>query len=302
MRKRIYNFSQVAADFVDDAKVNKSKWRYDALRCSFNSIIVPYFGSDTPITKINCLTIEKFIDSQLNRGCTNSTIWHYITDIKALYNWAILRTLRHRDGVTEETDYGVTSNPVKLANLKKIRNRKVIKQPLDISEVNKAAGALSGQDRYFFDCLRYTGMRLDEANRLQWSDLDLEHGTWTCPGTKTQESLARLPLAPILQRQLQVLKQVANPGCPWVFPGRSARTEGQKVYRRTRMFEKIEEKTGIKLTAKDLRDVFATEIAHTVQDPNTVMRLLRHTSLKTTTGYLRVVDDRMADAVKGLGE
>jgi len=296
----VYDFGDVAKDFIDDADKNKSKWRHDALHWNFQSIILPYFGGNTPITAINCLTIERFIDEQLKRGCKNSTIWHYTTDIAAMYNWAILRTLRHRDGVTEETDYGVISNPVKLANLRKIKNRKVIKPPLDTSEVDKAAKALSGQDRYFFDCLRYTGMRLDEANRLQWADLDLDHGTWVVPGTKTEDSLARLPLAPILQRQLQVLRQVA--ASPWVFPGRSARTDGKKVYRRTRMFKKIHQLTGIKITAKDLRDCFATEIAHSVSDPAVVMCLLRHTNLKTTTGYLRVVDDRMAAAVKGLGE
>ena len=68
------------------------------------------------------------------------------------------------------------------------------------------------------------------------------------------------------------------------------------------MFKRIHKLTGIKLTPKDLRDYFASEVSSKVQDPNVIMRLLRHTSLTTTTKYLRVVEDRMTEAVKDLGE
>ena len=305
----VYPLGLVATDFIKDAKNNKSQWRYKALHWNFDSIILPYFNGDTPITKIKYARIEKFIDYNIARGRKNVTIWHYVSDISALYNWAIKKTLRYRDSEPEDrepedTDYGVTSNPVKLASLKKIKDRTVIKRELDPAEVDRAAECLNGQDRYLFDGLRYTGMRMDEANRLQWTDLDLEKGTIIIPGTKTKGSLARLPLAPIVQRELQALKRVAAPDCPLVFPGHSPQTEGKKVYRRTRMFERIHRLTGIKLTAKDLRDYFATMLIDGPEggDPSTVMRLLRHTNLTTTTKYLRVVEDRMEKAVKGLGE
>jgi len=299
-----YPLGVVAKDYIDDAKKNKSKWRFDALHWNFNSIILPHFNGDTPATQINCLKIEKFVDYYIEQGRKNSTIWHYVTDIRGMFNFAIKKTLRARDGVEGETDYGVTANPVNLADLHKIKNRKVIKRELDLAEVDRAAEVLSGQDRIYFDCLRYTGLRKDEANRLQWDNLDLVRGKLLVPGTKTEGSYTVLPLAPILQKEFNLLKKVANLNCPWVFPGRSPKTDGKKVYRRTRMFEKIYRETGIKITAKDLRDIFATTISGGPEggDPNTMMRLLRHTSLTTTTKYLRVVTDRMAAAVKGLGE
>ena len=58
---------------------------------------------------------------------------------------------------------------------------------------------------------------------------------------------------------------------------------------------------GVKLRPKDMRDYFASEVASRVTDPNVAMRLLRHTSLTTTTKYLRTVKDRMQDAVRNLG-
>src|SRR5262249_49327753 len=60
-------------------------------------------------------------------------------------------------------------------------------------------------------------------------------------------------------------------------------------------------KPGVKLRPKDMRDYFASEVAARVNDPNVVMRLLRHTNLNTTTRYLRTVKDRMQEAVNGLG-
>jgi len=58
---------------------------------------------------------------------------------------------------------------------------------------------------------------------------------------------------------------------------------------------------GVRFRPKDLRDYFASEVASQVTDPNVIMRLLRHTSLTTTTKYLRTVKDRMQEAVKLLG-
>src|SRR5262249_54176526 len=122
------------------------------------------------------------------------------------------------------------------------------------------------------------------------------------PGTKTEDSDAWLPLAPVALETLRALKKQSDPNCPWVFPGRSPRTKGKKVYSRRRLFELIQKKTGIHLRPKDLRDYFATEVASKVNDPTVIMKLLRHTNLKTTTGYLRTVEDRMRAAVGNMGQ
>jgi len=42
---------------------------------------------------------------------------------------------------------------------------------------------------------------------------------------------------------------------------------------------------GVKLTTKELRDYFATQVSSQVTDPNTVKKLMRHTSLNTTSRY-----------------
>ena len=49
---------------------------------------------------------------------------------------------------------------------------------------------------------------------------------------------------------------------------------------------------GVKLTTKELRDYFATQVSAQVNDPNTVKALMRHTSLNTTSRYTRTVAER----------
>jgi hypothetical protein len=57
----------------------------------------------------------------------------------------------------------------------------------------------------------------------------------------------------------------------------------------------------VKLTTKELRDYFATQVSAQVSDPNTVRDLMRHTSLNTTSRYMRTVTDRMKEAIRNLG-
>ena len=140
-----------------------------------------------------------------------------------------------------------------------------------------------------------------------------------------------MPLGDVALKTLRELHESKDrdPACLWVFPGRSYQTKGKKIYSRRRMFEGIKKRSalerymqknpgvsvkdalqavrnekyqgGIHLKPKDLRDYFGTEIAAKTDDPTVVMKLLRHTSLTTTTKYMRAVKNRMREAVNGLG-
>ena len=265
---------------IESSAKGRSQWRLKALRWNFKRWILPYFGELTPIGHITAKMIEAFILEHKSR-VKNSTIWRYITDLRALFNWS------KREGLLKE-------NPVNKADLSLIKHRAVVKLPLNLEDVDTAAKCLTGQDRVFFDFLRFTGLRLDEANRLQWEDLDLGRGWFIVRGTKTEESEAVMPLAPVLIRSLRSLTITSE----YVFPGRSAQTRGKKVYKRDWLFKRIHKLTGIKLMAKDLRDYFANVVD---APPETKMRLLRHTNLATTTRYLRRVESRLQDAVRNLG-
>ena len=280
--------SIAAAYLVELAESGKSKWRIHGVSHSLENHILPHFGAATPVAAISSEDVEKLINVVKRKGLKPISTKQVLSDARACFNWAKRKKF-------------LRDNPVSTADLSLIGSTKVIKPPLDLDAVERAAQSIENEsDRGWFDVTRFTGMRKDETNRLQWSDINFESGMIHITGTKTEDSDAWLPLAPALLETLKPLYEKRKPGVPWVFPGRRGRSKDKKVYERKVMFETIMKKTGIKIRPKDLRDYFATVVSGKT-DINTLMRLMRHTNLNTTTKYMRTLHDSMTAAVKHLG-
>jgi integrase len=313
------------AYLIASAERERSKWRLDGLNYTFKAHIIPHFGEATLITDINPGMVANFITALKRRGLKNKTVKNIIADLRALYNWA-MESLE--DGGPELTD----KNPVTKKVAKLIGTTRVVKSSINPRLFDIAANVIENKlDKAWFDVTRFTGMRKDESNRLQWSDINWRSGEIRIPGTKTDKSEAWLPVAPTALRALRDLHESPDrdPNSPYVFPGRSAQMKGKKIYSRRRMFERIQQVTAIKkylrqhpeqsyqqaleatrkdkfkggihLAPKDLRDYFCTEVAAKSDDAKVAMGLMRHTSLETTTKYMRTVKDRMRAAVENLG-
>lgn len=111
---RTDSLSNVAALYlIDSAEEGRSKHRLEALRLNLNAFILPFFKPETPMSVITEVDIENFINHHKRRRVKNSTIWHYIKDIRALFYWAMEKSHRF-----------VRMNPVVDANLDKIANRR----------------------------------------------------------------------------------------------------------------------------------------------------------------------------------
>jgi integrase len=279
-----------SAYLIESAEKGRSSWRIDGLRSSIKKHVLGHFGEARLITDITPQDVERLLLKLKREGKKPKTVWHVMANLSSMLNYAISKKL-------------LRDNPVRDADLSVIGSTKSVKPPMDMEQIAKAAGSIKNPvDRAWFDVTRFTGMRKDEANRLQWDDIDFERAMIHYPGTKTEDSNAWLPLAPVALRTLKELRKQSDPDkCPWVFPGRSYQRKGQKVYSRRYMFESLERATGIHLKPKDLRDYFASEVASRVTDPAVVMKLLRHTNMTTTTKYLRTVENRMRDAIENLG-
>ena len=282
----------VSAYLIDSAERGRSGWRVEGLRLCLKKHVLPYFGEARLITDIKFEEVEKLV-IKLKKSLKPKSIWHVVGNLRSTLNFAISKKLLRDNPI----------NAISSRALKEIvGSTRSVKAPMDMAQVDKAAESIKNPvDRAWFDVARFTGMRKDECNRLQWNDINFEQAMIHYPGTKTEESDQWLPLAPVALRTLDELRKQRTPGCAWVFPGRSHQTKGKKVYSRSYMFERIEKHTGIHLKPKDLRDYFATQVSSLVSDPTVVMKLLRHTNMKTTTGYLRTVDNRMRNAVENLG-
>ncbi len=79
----------VSAYLVESVVTGKSKKRLDALEINFRRFIVPHFGENTAVTAITHTQVEYFISVQTQRGVKNSTVWHYVSDLRACLNYAI---------------------------------------------------------------------------------------------------------------------------------------------------------------------------------------------------------------------
>src|SRR5262245_66665817 len=80
--------------------------------------------------------VENFIKHHKRRGVKNSTIGHYIVDLRALFFWAMKK--QHRF---------VRINPVTEADLGLIQNRKVIKPPLKLQNFDRSFTMLDAYER-----------------------------------------------------------------------------------------------------------------------------------------------------------
>ena len=77
------------AYLIASAERGRSQWRLDGLNYTFKAHIVPYFGETTLITDITPKTVENFIAALKRKGLKNKTVKNVITDLRALFNWAM---------------------------------------------------------------------------------------------------------------------------------------------------------------------------------------------------------------------
>jgi len=176
----------VCAAYLIDAAEKRSLHHLKSLRTNFAAILLPFFGATTLITAVTKNDIEQFVLRHKKRGLKNKSIWNYTLYVKALYNWAIKNKLAR-------------TNPVKDADLSLIKNRKSQKTPINLEDIEFAASVLDGYGRAYFDFMRFTGLRKDEANRAMWEDIDFERGWFKVRGTKTELAAESIPLAPALK-------------------------------------------------------------------------------------------------------
>jgi integrase len=153
----------------------------------------------------------------------------------------------------------------------------------------------------------YTGVRVGEAEYLEWNDLDLENGIADISfkmehGLKTEssENLIGLPDALIgVLRKWQCKKT-----CRWVFPNQSKNpwTAGQAGTKPLDQFKDLAERAGVKpANWKMFRHSLSTHGKQWFGLSKEQMRMqLRHASQETQKHYDQIDRDNLRAAVRGL--
>lgn len=217
------------------------------------------------------------------------TVARKVTAIKAMLRWGLKRGMPVKAEVLEQVERPSVDDA-----------REVY---LSAEDEARLFGAMEGDLRDLCVFLVNTGMRLGEATRLEWSDVDARDRsalTWTKKGQGKRMRKRRVPLneaawAALSRQQLRRGAYEAGP----VFRDEKGRPWGRgSLYPK---WSKASEVSGVEgVRFHDLRHTFASRLVQNGVELHVVARLLGHASLQMTTRYAHLAPSQLRGVVEGL--
>ncbi len=181
----------------------------------------------------------------------------------------------------------VKDNPVtvltKTKSWYRVERRQTIIKPHDLSTWFAAVNNLNGsQVKDYLILLLFTGLRRQEAMKLQWNQVDLKAKTLTIIDTKNRNPLT-LPLGPFILKLLKDRKQDATDS-PFVFPGTG---KTRHLVESKYQTAQVTKESGVKFCLHDLRRVFINTAESLDISSYAVKQLVNHsTGGDVTAGYM----------------
>jgi len=107
------------------------------------------------------------------------------------------------DGLRKIEVAAVTENPFR--SIERAERRSHTRRELTVEELAAVIAATEGEMRLLFAVGIYTGLRLGDAVRLDWGDVDLVRGFVSVVPSKTarHETRVKIPLSPVLRALLE---------------------------------------------------------------------------------------------------
>lgn len=220
--------------------------------------------------------VEDFKSHKRLNGCTNSTINKYLSCLSVLFDVA---------GVPKPT---IRRLPEAKVEKWFLPEEKIGELMEFLQRLGEGLGDRHGPFKDYIGTLIYTGMRPKEALSLQVRHLNFKARTITIPGTKTSSSEATIPMF--------------DEAVPFLIRAETRLTV--KVFLLTydeaaSMWNEVRYHMGWKdiptATLKALRRTFA-DIATKRGMPSAVLqRVLRHSSIRTTEGYLQLTGSGLVE-------
>ncbi len=140
-----------------------------------------------------------------------------------------------------------------------------------------------------------TGARRRNVEAMRWDQLDLDHGLWRIPQSKSGEPIV-VPLPAEAIEILENRKSTAN-GSPWVLPSRHRRDGHYTEPKRS--WKNLLERAGIEnLRVHDLRRSLGSWMSIGGTSMTIVSKALGHKSMAATAVYARLSVDPVRIAVQ----
>ncbi len=265
-------FSDFAVDYLEWARAHKGTWRDDDSK--LRKELLPRFGR-AALDAISPREIQQ-MHVQIQSRSSNSNANRYLALLKRMFSlaceWEIIKR-----------------NPARA--VKKVKENSPRDRVLSTEEIRQFLSALERLENKSVAAglrfLLYTGLRKNEAFRLEWKYVDRERGTVYLSHTKSGKP--RLVLLNTLARAVIEERWAARVGDhPFVFPGRR---QGQAVNCPKVSFVAACENAAIKgVCIHTLRHTFASVCVSTGVPLYDVQKLLGHASSQMTQRYAHLED------------
>jgi integrase len=172
-----------------------------------NRFILPNLGS-TAVTEVDADRIIDLIE-KVARDATPRMAVATLSTLRCLFDFGINKRLVRGANPTA----GIKGNVI--VDLPERRTRLMLTE----DELRRLLTAdIPSPHDIALRIMLGTAVRISELMEARWDDVDLEHGLWRIPISKTSKDAFLVPLSPWLIKQFEVAKALSKPGNPAVFP------------------------------------------------------------------------------------
>ncbi len=251
---------------------------FDSRRRLVNGVVVPFF-KDRLLDEIVAPDIQSFLASRSD--VVGATRNRALTAVSAIFRRAI--------------DLGiVATNPAK--DVRRAKETRLALTLVPDRRIDDLLGLIAEPQRTFYALLVDSGMRLSEAMRLEWADVDFDEAT-----LHVRVSKAKRPRIVVMTSSLRAslfahyqLRTLSISGPCRVFP--LAMAENRHLqYSWRKPFKDAAKAIGVPaLRVHDLRHLYAVSLVRRNIDLPTVQAVLGHSSLLSTLRYAEYADDSAA--------
>ncbi len=158
------------------------------------------------------------------------------------------------------------------------------------------AGCITKQDADFMMLLLFTGLRVNEARTLRWSDINFKSGMFSVEDTKNH-STHTLPMTTSIKAVLTRRLDARVSNAKYVFPARGNRNLAGSM---SRTFERVCKETGFNFTPHDLRRTFATVASEMGVDVYRIGATLNHSKQGVTAGYIQTTVTMLRETLEAI--
>lgn len=289
-RKKIPTLGEVLKKYLEEKKLRRlTRINYEkAIRVDLNDWL------NRPVTKISEKMVEERRNELLQRKA-GVTVHQTMCVLRAVLNFAA-QNFETAGGKSVLAD-----NPVR--KMKRTPESSFHRTFIDDERLAEWFKALqtgewvTSRDYLLFVLL--SGLRMREAMRLKWSDIDLEQGVILMRADlcKNRHGYC-LPLSTYL-REFLLARKAASADSAYVFPGLDGRGHLSSCQR---IVDRICKKTGHKFNLNDLRRTFINAAVRAGISAHLVRKLINSVSSRDSLDFIDVSNEELRIAMEAISQ